>query len=90
MRGTYLARPNAAGIWEVQPIEPAGPSPPVAPGMEEAQTPEDVAAVDPMAGLMQMQVWDMVWDMDEEQQGSWVCGTRARPALAGSNRAKAG
>ena len=69
IRGTYLARPNAAGIWEAQPIEPSGPSPPVAPGMEEAQTPEDVAGVDPLAGLMQMQVWG-IWAYPADRLGS--------------------
>ncbi|GAX82221.1 hypothetical protein CEUSTIGMA_g9649.t1 [Chlamydomonas eustigma] len=57
VRGSYLSRPNAAGVWESQSLQPVAPTTPtVAPGMEEPQTPEDVAAVDPVAGLMQMQL----------------------------------
>lgn len=62
-----LVRPHAAGTWEVQGVEAGdtkpGDLPPLStlgqggPGGEgEDATPEDVALVDPLAGLLQMQL----------------------------------
>ena len=42
---------------EQRPPSSSSPSPsPLPPGMEEPQTPEDVAAIDPISGLLQMQL----------------------------------
>ena len=54
MRSGFLARSHAAGVWEPKRVVPA-PQQPVSPEQEE-DTPEDVAAADPVAGLIQMQV----------------------------------
>jgi hypothetical protein len=52
---TYLSRPDALGIWEAQHVEANATATPNLPG-EDEKTPEDVAAIDPVAGLFQMQV----------------------------------
>jgi hypothetical protein len=67
VRGTFLSRPDSAGIWEAQSIEAAHPDQrrqqqlqqqagPHGAGQGEVQTPEDVALIDPVAGLIQMEV----------------------------------
>ncbi|KAG1667644.1 hypothetical protein FOA52_004671 [Chlamydomonas sp. UWO 241] len=53
-RATYLFRPSASGIWEGQPPEQPPPRPPQPGEDQEPTSPEDVAAVDPVAGLLQM------------------------------------
>eukprot|EP00955_Chlamydomonas_euryale_P007422 78796-Chlamydomonas_euryale.AAC.2 len=55
-RATYLRRARTDGIWEAHPPEPPPPRPPRPGDPEEAETPEDVATADPVAGLLQMGV----------------------------------
>ena len=55
-RECYLQRPDAAGVWEEQSAHtPPGPRE-VAPDEDAPQSPEDVSAIDPCLGLIQMQV----------------------------------
>ena len=53
----YFARPHPVGAWVCSPVERAGPEPP-GPGLVEEQPPDDgkVATVDPLIGLLGMQV----------------------------------
>ena len=53
----YFARPHPVGAWVCSPVDRAGPEPP-GPGLVEEQPPDDgkVATVDPLIGLLGMQV----------------------------------
>ena len=62
----YLERPHALSAWSVLPIDI--PKPPEMPSMSQNAAEEDleqqlderqVAAKDPLAGLLQMQVWGL-------------------------------
>ncbi|MEW5303400.1 MAG: hypothetical protein WDW36_006098 [Sanguina aurantia] len=61
VRTGYLARPHAAATWEGAPVSYENPGA-VASGMvpqgggPDDETPEDVATIDPLAGLLQMHV----------------------------------
>ena len=53
----YCARPHPVGAWVTTPVDRDGPEPP-GPGLVEEQPPNDgrVAIVDPLIGLLGMQV----------------------------------
>lgn len=54
----YCARPHAVGAWVTHPLEAGTPSPPPSHQLVEEQPPSDesVATLDPLVGLIAMQV----------------------------------
>lgn len=61
VRTGYLARPHAAATWEGAPVSYENPGAVVSGmvpqgGGPDDETPEDVATIDPLAGLLQMHV----------------------------------
>ncbi|DBA68651.1 TPA: hypothetical protein ACH3X2_013454 [Trebouxia sp. C0005] len=57
----YCARPHLVGAWVTTPVDRDGPEPP-GPGLVEEQPPDDgrVATVDPLIGLLGMQVLERI------------------------------
>ncbi|KAL0046547.1 hypothetical protein WJX82_003367 [Trebouxia sp. C0006] len=57
----YCARPHPVGAWVTTPVDRDGPEPP-GPGLVEEQPPDDgrVAIVDPLIGLLGMQVLERI------------------------------